>query len=486
MTQILPWVAVALAAAALLAREGSRARPEEEPSAFWKDLGGHGAIFFAMGGFAALALVSGWRWDEKLPGYMPASWGLAFGLAIAALAYIAEISQARALAGAAIPMALGLAAAGVMGMGDKASMLPTQLGWIAGAGLGAWMLSLRTAGQVSWWPAISAAFGSAALACNYLGLKGPGEKASESGLAFGLAAVLAGLVAAGLARAMERSKGDKAGLFVVLASALLLLGGTIIGQRYLYLRDTWQIFGFAVVTALVINWFMPDTRRTNALRFLIAAVAWIALGTIAFGLRKGYGMSVALLGGMSMLVLLGNRRALMTLGPLLALVMFRVFREIHPDAYRAIDIGQHYAVIGLLLGASLTLIPIEWSRILKPGSGDGNTAGAAFLWMLLLVGLLPAAAILLGAKGLVGLVAGLGIGAFIEGMRGGASLHALSLGASFAAIAAISYGWLGEQLDKTRDDKLGVLYSVVAALIIIALIIAWVSPRQEDGIEPAI
>lgn len=489
MTQILPWVAVALAAAALLAREGSRASSESNgPTPFWKDLAAHRSIFVAMATLAVIALVSGWRWDEKLPGCMATSWGLTLGLGVAVVAYLAELSSERALVGAAVPMALGLAAVGITEMGAKDSVLNIQLGFAAGSALGAWMLSLRTMGERAWWPAIASAFGSAALAANFLGSRWPGEKVADSGLAFGLVAVLSGIIAVGLSRAIQRERGAdtaRAGLYLVIAAALVLLGGTVVGRRYLFLDDAWHIFGAAVLAALVVNWFLPDSRQSSNLRFLIAAVVWIALATIAFGLRKGYGMSISLMGGMGMMLLIGNRRALMTMGPVLALVMFRVFREMHSEAYRAIDIGQHYAIIGLLLGAALPLIPIEWSRILRPAS-SGSVAGAAFLWVVLLLGILPAAAVLLGPKGLVGFVAGLGIGSVIEGMRGSNSLHVLSLGAGLAGAGSLIYGWLGDYLDKTREAKLGVLYGVVGVLVVVALIIAAMTPRQEEEIEPAV
>lgn len=488
MTQILPWVAVALAAAALLVREGSRASSDSDgPTPFWKDLAADRSIFIAMAALGALALISGWRWDDKLPGYMWSSWGLTLGLAVAVVAYLAEMSAGRALAGAAVPMALGLAGVGIASMGAKESVLNTQLGFAAGSALGAWMLSLRSMGERAWWPAIASAFGAASLAADYLGSKWPVEKVADSGMAFGLVVVLSGIVAVGLSRAIQRQRGagaERAGMYLVIAAALVLLGGTLVGRRYLFLDDSWHIFGSAVIAALVVNWFLPDGRRSSSLRFLIAAIVWIALATIAFGLRKGYGMSLSLMGGMGMMLLIGNRRALMTMGPVLALVMFRVFRELHPEAYHAVDIGQHYAIIGLLLGATLPLLPIEWSRLLRPGSG--GSAGAAFLWVVLLLGILPAAAVLLGPKGLLGFVAGLGIGSVIEGLKGTNSLHVLSLSAGLAGAGALIYGWLGDYLEKTREAKLGVLYGVVGVLVVVALIIAAMTPKREEEIEPAV
>lgn len=482
MTQILPWVALALAAAALLAREGSRAE-SAGPTPLWLEIRAHAQYATALAALAAIALVAGLVWRESADGLLTASGGLLLGFAVALIAHMAELAENGSLAGPVIPMALAGAAIGVTSFGQKEAPLVLQLGAVAGISLGAWMLSLRSRGAGGSWAALAAVFSATVVSVNYLGDKGPGDKAAEAGTALAVVAVLAGLLATGIARFVQRQRGEgdaRAGVFVVVAAALLLLGGTLVGRQHLFMEDVALIFGGSALAALVVNWFLPDGADRGALRFLIAAVVWIAIGTIAFGLRKGYGMSIALIGALSMLTLLGNRRAILTLGPVLALVMFRVFRETYPEAYRAIDIGQHYAMIGLLLGMALPLMPVEWGRLLRAKDAGVAVVVAAGLWIVLLIGVQPAAAVLLGAKGVVGFVVGLGFGSAIESLRGGASLQVPSLAAGAASISLVCYGWLGEHLNKARDEKLGALYWVLGGLFLVGLVVAALTPRNGE------
>jgi hypothetical protein len=484
MTHILPWVALALAAAALLAREPSRGDTSSAgPTPLWLDIRAHSSLLIAMAVLAAVALLSGWKWNEAAPGALPAAGGLLLGFFVAVLAHVADLAQAGSLAGSVVPIALAGAAVGATAFGQQEAPLPLQLGLIAGASLGAWLLNLRRKDTDGSWAAIAAIVCAAVVAVNYLGEKAAGERAGEAGLALAVVAVLAGLLGTGVARFVQRQRGEggsRTTVFVAVAAALLLIGGWLAGQRYLFMQDVWLIFGGSVLAGLVVNWFLPDGEQPFALRFLIAAVVWIAIATIAFGMRKGYGMSISLFGAMSALVLVGNRRAILTLGPVLALVLFRVFREAYPDAYRAIDIGQHYAMIGLLLGIALPLMPIDWAKLVPSGRITTAVVVAGALWVVLLIGVQPAASVLLGAKGVVGFVVGLGFGSAIESLRGGISLHVPSLAAGMAAVSLISYGWLGDHLNKARDEKLGALYWVLGALFLLGLVVAALTPRDGE------
>lgn len=479
MTQVLPWVAVLIAAGVILARDSS-VQSADGPTPTWVALRERGPLFLVLAVLAGVALLAGWKWGEDLPGFMPSAWGLLLGFAVAGLSYAAEQAPTR-LAGVATPLAIGLAGVGVASTAGVELASYVSLGLVAGAGLGAWILSAGS--DEATWPSLAAIYATAAFAANYLGGISPGEKAGEAGLALGLVAVLSALLGVGIARLLEKQRGSvRAGMSVVVALVLLLLGGTIVGRRYLYLDDTWLIFNGAVGLALAVHWLLPERVLKNSLGFLLGAVLWIALATLAFGLRKGFGMSLALLGGSSALLILGNRRALMTMGPLLALVVFRVFRESHTDALRALDIGQHYAIVGLLIGAALPLIPLDWSRQVA-SSRVAGIAFAAAIWFALLVAVNPAMGLLLGAKGVVGFLVGLGLSSAIEGLRGGFSLQMLSLPAGMGALATVIYGWLGDRLDQTRDEKVQMLPYVLGAIFVLAALIAALTNRTGGTVE---
>jgi hypothetical protein len=235
------------------------------------------------------------------------------------------------------------------------------------------------------------------------------------------------------------------------------------------------LFMGGMAIGVAVNWLMDDN-ETDALRPLISAILWIGLATLGFGMRKGYGMSLGLLGGASTLLLLGNVRALLTMGPLAGLVMYRVFREVHVEATRALDIGQHYALIGLALGALMPLMPVEWLRTRMALTGP-RVPSAGVLWMVLLAATPIAAALVLGPKGVVGFVAGLGFASLLEAIRSGPSLQSLSLGLGLASATTFIFQFLGENTTLTRDEKMSMLMPLAIGIGVAVLVLLAISPK---------
>ena len=105
-------------------------------------------------------------------------------------------------------------------------------------------------------------------------------------------------------------------------------------------------------------------------------------------------------------MVLGEKRGLITCGPLFGLVLYRLFREAHVDASRALDLGQHYALMGFAIGAVLPALPERWWAT-KPSNAILQGVGG-LLWTAVWAGAPFLAALLLGPKGVVGFVAGVG------------------------------------------------------------------------------
>jgi hypothetical protein len=173
---------------------------------------------------------------------------------------------------------------------------------------------------------------------------------------------------------------------------------------------------------------------------------------------------------------------LLSAGPLVGLAFYRVLRESHPDAVRALDIGQHYAVIGLAFGAVTALLPGEW--LTRRTSDSMSSSIGRVLWSLVLCLIPVAMAVVLGAKGMVGFVAGLGFAAFVDGLRGYSSILPILIASGLSAIVAVSYGWMANLLDMTREGKQIAFYWMAGVALVLGVLIALVSkPDSEPKTE---
>jgi len=475
MSTLLPILALALAlAAALLSRQSS------EPSV---ERGRGAATIWALTTALLLFLV-GFIWR----GWYSPPTHVAIGLVIGAVGSIASRwlpSSARVVSS----IALAGAIEGSLLLLPADWRLFAQLGAIAGAALAAWLLDVRSKSLPS------CAVFPIALACviaaDVLGSKAmEGQGFQVSGTLLAITAGAAGVLARLFTMRVSKT-------LVAQAVAILLLGvgASVIGWRYLQQPYVGMLFLGGMMLGLVVHWLMDD-EGDDAVRPLLATILWIGLGTLGFGMLKGYGMSVGLMGGVTTLVLLGNTRALLTLGPLAGLVMYRVFREVHVDATRALDIGQHYALIGLALGALTPLMPVEWLRSRWDLLGM-RLPTTSVLWMFMLAMIPVGCALVLGPKGVVGFVAGLGFAALIESLKGDARykvqdstslsradqgvndarLHTLSLGVGLAAATTFTFELLGDNTTLSRDEKVSILVPLAIALLVIAVLLVVVSPR---------
>lgn len=291
-----------------------------------------------------------------------------------------------------------------------------------------------------------------------------GDVAAASGTTLGLACLIAAILM-GVANRFSRSALVRGGLGFV---ALLLIGYLACWQ-YLsssLLANLW--FGGVVVGAAV-HLLLSGEEQPEAFRFVLAAVIWLGAATVAFGLNLGYGMSVTLLAGAAALVLFGSVRGLMAIAVAAAILIYRMFRELFPEEAKALDIGQHYTMVGLAIGALLPLLPLEWARGMK--IAGWRTTAATVVWLLILLGLPVAAAVLLGSKGAIGMVVGLSFAAIVEGLRGSVGLAPAGIAMGLGSLTVLSYGWLGDWTDLERAVKLRavIVVSVVALILGAAL-----------------
>jgi len=237
------------------------------------------------------------------------------------------------------------------------------------------------------------------------------------------------------------------------------------------------LFAGAGFCALIVAWLVPEETMSSTVRVVLASILWVAAATIAFGLAASFGMALALVAGAGMLLLTGHRRALLSLGPLAAFVIYRVFREGHQDVSQAFDIGQHYAMIGLLLGLLLPVMAQEWNRVTSKRPGGATLVGGA-LWILLLAAAPIPIAVGLSSKGIIGYLIGLGAAPVVDGTRGERSANTVALSLGLGAAMTLLYDWLAPRLDMDRHAKLIALSWIIGVGVIAAFIIAALSSES--------
>lgn len=464
LTTILPWAALALAAAAWFMRDGE------------KDAAGEKTALSTQAAALLLAILTvgaGFVWKEPMRDFLPTTYGFAAGVVLVLLASFLGGTKGQPSNAMAAPVALGVFGAAVWTLVPLASREPYQLGAAAGAGLAAWLLSMGTSSS---WASRAGFTLILAVSADILGTRGMGGNSDHAGSILGLVAAIAVVISVGIPKRPENADKMRA-VGVASAAILVALGGWLMGTRHLFLNDVWVLFAGSTAAALIVGWLVPDRVEKSSFGFILAVVVWLGLATLAFGLRKGFGMSICLLGGMAMLTAMGRTRALLTLGPLAMLVFYRVFRELHTDASRALDIGQHYALVGIVIGLALPILASEWSQSRR---GNPKESAAAFLWCPAFLAVPFVSGVVLAAKGYVGVLAGLGFGSVVDGLKGGIRLDTLALQSGLAMAMVAGYRWLGSKVDLAREEKVATLTWVVVGLGVLAIAIAFLSKSGSE------
>ena len=105
--------------------------------------------------------------------------------------------------------------------------------------------------------------------------------------------------------------------------------------------------------------------------------------------------------------------------------------------------------------------------------------------MLLFLSAPLVSAILLGPKGVIGYLVGLGLASLVDSLKGERSVHGLTLGLGLAALSALSYTWLEPYLDLTRQEKVTTLAYVGGGIAVLAGLIFLLSiplkPKQKPS-----
>lgn len=457
MTILLPLVALVLAVLAFLLGEPSEA--QERPPL----TRGIVAVLVSLA-----AMYAAHRFSEPAQKFAAAE-GVAFGAAVVVLAaYLPPRKGAEALF-----LALGtLATASLLAFQPHDIRIP-GIAEIVGFGFAALALADEKA-------SMTAIGGAVVAAATVMGRYG-GEQPSymHAGVAIGIGAALLGVLSQGLAKIDSNQK-----LWIPVAVRLLGLGmAYAIGKVYLGLHDAWVCMALALAAGTAVWAAVPSDDTLEPGRSALACIIWIGLGTLAFGLARGFGMSLALALAAGIHLVLGEKKALTTCGPLLGLVLYRVFREAHLDASRALDLGQHYALIGFAIGAALPLFPERWWST-KPANDLIQGLGG-LLWTAIWAGAPFLAALLLGPKGVVGFVVGAGFSSLFTATAPKPTLLPLAGAAAVGGLSSLAYDWIGDLSDLTRDEKLHWVLIGIIPFFVVGLILALLGFRKDGKLSPA-
>lgn len=465
MDWLIPWIGAALAVSLLFWRTNKTPDDADRPPPKF------GSMSAALLGAAAFA-VAGYLLGDRLGGFHWAFLGIASGIAAAtvhglivafcddSVSLAATFSVGAAVMGWLSPLAVG--------KGETQSVLFAS---VVGAGAAAlWNSRGEIAGGLDL--VIVLAMG---VACTSLGQIGGGEHGYLSASVLFLSAAIAIMMGVGIGRRIAPKQQSSAFL---LASVLFVVGIWLVSERFLWRRDVAWCGSLGVAAALLSIW-VGSTTNGSSLKQLISAVIWLGVATVAFGLERGYGMAAAAISGFAILGFYGSKSLCASMGPLIGLIIYRSFREAFPDASRAFDIGQHYAMIGLLVAVVASMLPSELVSQWRARAFKSTGLFALVLGVALMVAA-AGTITLLGAKGAVGWIVGCGIASVAAAFAGRSAYGVLAAGSGLACALGTLYSGLMKWIDLSRDQKVHAMIWCMVILAACVLILAPTVARKES------
>lgn len=285
--------------------------------------------------------------------------------------------------------------------------------------------------------------------------------------------LLSALLAAGFVLGASVRSESRHWLSWVVGGAAMGIAAAVVSARILILPELAMVAGVAVILTGLVVW-VTETREDLSTS-LLACIAMVALGSFALSETRGTGLALAGLLALGVAAVAQSRPALVAASGLIVLGTLRAMTFAFPETTRALDLGQHYTIIGLLLA----MLGVLWvsnfvvlSRIAQGLATLSAVVAAIFAPMLL------------GSKGTLGLVLGLGLApVLVEPKKRDAALSASTLLLSFTLMV---FPLLKERLDLTRAEKLPILGGAAVVILVCAVAASALArptsePAQEAG-----
>lgn len=203
----------------------------------------------------------------------------------------------------------------------------------------------------------------------------------------------------------------------------------------------------------------------------------MGVATFAFAQDKTFGLTMAALAGFGGFVLMNRVDLSAVMGPVVGLAAYRTLREQFPDITRGFDIAQHYGMVGLMIGAGLIVLILGTPR-LQGSSASRNWA--RFGVLSLIAGIAAVVGLFFfGVKGSVGLVIGLGIGAWLAGITSEKGAYGLIPLVGLSGLIGLSYAEVSRSFDLAREPKMTIfIWSAVVLVILTAILVFALSDRK--------
>lgn len=458
MDRVLPWLAVGAGVLSLVLTWKGK-RDGKSPS---NVAGACLVVLFLLYG-AAFGLRS------ELNGLLEMSHGIALGMAAVLLAGWVDGDRSES---PVLAFGLAVLVAGVSLLLPIEMRALVWLGSAVGAGIasGVAMVSGAPAARKA-----SFLVGVIAVASLIGSYRDGVDRAATVPVAIGVLAT----IALGVVRFGDYSKWLK-----LLVVAVVLIGGAkLLAMRYLFLGASFNVALGAIASAAVVAWILESDKRDAPGTFVVAAMIWLGWSTVAFGLLQGLGLGLTVLYGGAFLAAAGSHRGLLSLGVPVALLYYRVLLEMFPTEVRQVEMGQHYAVMGILAGAA---IPIALSSWIAQAGARLTAVGRPVLAVVvgaIVVGVVVAADFVLGAKGTVGMLVGLAVTPFVAGLVPGERLGILAVSASLSALVVASFRFVSQHLLMDRDSKAQLIGWGIAIALALAVTAHYLTKeRQNDEV----
>ncbi|MCU0316452.1 MAG: hypothetical protein MUC92_07655 [Fimbriimonadaceae bacterium] len=247
---------------------------------------------------------------------------------------------------------------------------------------------------------------------------------------------------------------------------------------------SWQIgasLAAGGVSALLTLWLVAEGEERGL--SAVALLLWLGASGLGFALAFGQGVALLALGGIAVFLVTGRLSLLGFLAPALVVSGFRFFRESYPDITRAFEIGQHYAFMGVIVGAILVVALADVLHQKVRGQGGKASLAALLIGLSLLLGTFLGT-FYLGEKGSVGVIAGLclapGLFALIRLGRVASLLSAASYTSLFLAYPLISGGF-----EVDRQTKIALMTLVALAIVACLGVAIALTPKGKEENAPA-
>ena len=287
---------------------------------------------------------------------------------------------------------------------------------------------------------------------------------------------LVGIVVFGLFLAVQWATKEKRA-WIAPTAAIIGIAALSWGLFSMYLGERrLAIISLVGVAAVIVTAWLVPRGKASAGIWGVAALLWLGLTTYAFSTAYGLGMAAAGFTAVCTVFLLDRRDLLPAVSLLLGLAFYRLFRENNPTVVQAFDIGQHYAMIGFVIGV-VTLVGLTDALMVRRNSSETSSGVARALAVLMSLVVIVIASVFFGSKGAIGVIVGLGIAPFLTRLTAKATAWSVVGAIALQGAALAVYGPISDNVTLDRSGKTLIL--VWSAAVVLALLAGvWLVERR--------